>query len=131
MKWYKVLQQSMAVILLSTISSCALPKADPSLTGQTYLNEHTQDRITFLEKGRLVITWAVCEKPWIKEFPYKFEYIIYKNDKEIHLIKMTSAEGFFFPYRTLNFSDSREELFFTDRNDKSGVFKKMKDQKKQ
>jgi hypothetical protein len=129
MKWYKVLQQSMAVILLSTISSCALPKADPSLTGQTYLNEHTQDRITFLEKGRLVITWAVCEKPWIKEYPYKFEYILYKN--EISFVGLTSGEMFFFPYKTLTFSDSREEIFFTDRNDKSGVFKKMKDQKKQ
>jgi hypothetical protein len=107
------------------ISSCTLPEEDTSsLVGRVYIDEKTSDRIVFVEKGLLIISWAVCEKPWIKEFPYRFKYIIYKNDKEIHLIEMTSGEGFFFPYRTLSFSDSRGEILFTDRNDESGMFKK-------
>jgi len=125
MKLLSRLKWIIIVCALVMISSCTLPEEDTSLlAGRVYINEKTSDRIVFIEKGRLVITWASCNETWIKEHPYEFEYIIYKNDKEIHLIKMSSGEGFFFPYRTLEFSDSREEILFTDRNDESGMFKK-------
>jgi hypothetical protein len=133
MKWYKILQQSMAVFLLSTISSCALPKADPSLTGQTYLNEQTQDRMEFTKKGTVVITWSSDEGiragdylfGYPKDYPHEFSYAVYDDGHKFTVLYLTSTQTLRFPYLTMEISDSKGMIIVTRKDGRKELFMRI------
>lgn len=110
------------------ISSCTLYSGEDYLVGQIYVNEETLDKIEFAEKGKIVFVWTSDEKPyWRKDQPYEYYYHLTNN--EIHVGGFqSSAEAFhFLCCKRLEFSDSKEEIFFTEkRSDRSGVFKRVK-----
>jgi len=127
MRWLSKSIITVAFFALLVFSSCTLPKQDTSwLTGRMYVNEETSDKIEFIGERKFVITFSSSNFYWVKDFPYTFKYVMYENDNQLNPIEMTSGEGLYFPYRILRFSNSTDEIVFTDRSDKSGVFKRVK-----
>ena len=117
----------LAFFALLVFSSCTLPKQDTSwLVGRVYVNEETFDKIEFIGERKFIITFGSSYFYWVKGFPYTFKYIMYEHGNQLNPIEMTSGEGLYFPYRILRFSDSIDDIVYTDRNDKSGVFKRVK-----
>jgi hypothetical protein len=110
------------------ISSCTLPEHKTSwLVGRVYVNEEASDKIEFVGEKKFVIIFGRSFYRWTKGVPYTFEYSMYGHDNQFAPVLPTSGDGFNFPYRTLGFSDSKEEILFTERRSgKSGVFKRVK-----
>jgi hypothetical protein len=121
----------MAMILLSMISSCALLKGDPSLTGQIYLNEQTQDKIEFPKKGIVAITWSSDQVKrfggWIclpKDYPHEFSFFGYDAGRRMDVM-LTSAQVGCFPYETMEMSDSKDRIVVTRWDGHKEDFKRI------
>ena len=133
MKPYTIVQNMMAMILLSMISSCTLPKADSSLTGQIYLNEQTQDKIEFTKKGTVVITWSSDEGVWAgdhfsgfpKDYPHEFSYAVYDAGRKMDVRYLASAQVLRFPYKTMEISDSKDRIIVTRYDGRKELFMKI------
>ncbi len=118
------------VIFLSMISSCALPKADPCLTGQVYLNEQTQDRMEFTKKATVIITWSSDEGFKINETvlgfvhnrPYEFSYAVYDGGRKMTVLYLTSSQAACFPYEMIEISDSKDRITATRRDGRKELF---------
>lgn len=120
----------MATILLSMISSCTLPKADTSLTGQIYLNEQTQDKIEFPKKGTVTFTWASDQgirrgdyiKGFQKDYPHKFSYAVYDADRKMEVCCIASELLRYFLYETMEISDSEDSIIVTRYDGRKELF---------
>ena len=122
MKPYTIVQNMMAMILLSTMSSCGpLPKADSSLTGQIYVNEQTQHKIEFTKKGTVVITWVPDEE----DYPHEFSYAVRDAGRKIQLRGLSSSEALRFPYKTMEISDSKDKIIATRYDGRKELFMKI------
>lgn len=124
MKWYKIVKQLILAILLGTISSCVTDKPDPTLAGKIYLNEQTQARMEFTKKGTVVITWSSDEGYW-KDFPREFSYAVDDGGREIRVFGLTSSQALYFPYETIEISDSKDRIIVTRRGGHKELFMKI------
>ena len=126
MRWLNKLMKMAILFSPVVISSCGMPKQDTAwLVGRIYVNEETLDKIEFIEKNKCVFT-LVSYVYWPKGYPAKLSYEVNINNV-IYPYGMVSGQAFSFPYRTLKFSDSKEEIFFSEmRSNTWGIFKRNK-----
>ncbi len=133
MKPYTIVQDIMAMILLSTIPSCASPKEHSSLTGQIYINEQTQDKIEFTKEGKVVMTWssdgeigaANHSYGYSKDYPHEFSYEVYDAGRKMGVRYLTSAQVMRFPYKTMEISGSKDRIIATRYDGRKEIFIKI------